>query len=215
MMIKKLFYNAVLVFVLVACVQIPKEAYFNRGEPESLLDVSSEVVNLKIESGASVQEITHWINQDQPTRAELNCPDGEALCARVQKVLHQFGVPVKYTSVSDNNVVLVYERVLARDCENRYIDNFVNPYNLNHPSFGCSLSVNSVQMVTDKRQFTSPALMDNPDAFRAAQGNAFYHQPNTFAPVAVDGNFQPEATSQSISSGGGSGGGGGGGGGSR
>jgi type IV pilus biogenesis protein CpaD/CtpE len=198
MMIKKIFYSSVFFFVLVACSQVPKEAYFNRGEPESLLDVSSEVVNLTIDSGASVQEITHWINQDQPTRAELHCADGVALCVQVQKILHQFGVPVKYTAASDNNVALIYERVLARDCENRYIDNMVNPYNLNHPSFGCSLSVNSVQMVSDKRQFTSPSLMDYPDAFKAGHNTAFYHQPNTFSPAPVDYNFQPEATQQTI-----------------
>ena len=111
MTIKHILYSGLMGLVLVACSEIPKEAYFNRGEPESLLDVSSEVVNLKIDSSASVQEIAHWINQDQPTRAELNCPEEEALCKQVQQVLHQFGVPVKYTAVSGNNVVLVYERI--------------------------------------------------------------------------------------------------------
>ena len=71
---------------MVACSQIPKEAYYNRGEPESLIDVSSEVVNLKIQSPASVEEITSWINRDQPTRAEISCPESDfALLAGKRK----------------------------------------------------------------------------------------------------------------------------------
>jgi len=194
----KIFYIVLLSVTLVACSHIPKEAYFGRGQPESLLDISSEVVNLKIESGSSIQEITNWINKDQPTRAELNCPDGDRLCVKVQKVLHQFDVPVKYTSTPDNTIVLVYERILARDCENRYIDNLVNPYNLHHPTFGCTTAVNIVQMVSDKRQFTSPALMDYSDAGKAVQSVGFYRTPSTFSPAKVDSEFQPLATQTSI-----------------
>ncbi len=206
-MIKTFFYTTLLSAVLVACSQIPKEAYMNRGEPEGLLDVSSEVVNLKIDSPANVREITNWVNQDQPTRAELNCTDGDALCSQVKNVLHQFAVPVKYTAASDNNLVLVYERVLARDCESRYIDNLTNPYNLNHPTFGCSIAANSVQMVSDKRQFTNPPLMDNSSALKAIQAVGFYNQPSGYTPATASGDFQTEATQQSISSSGGGGGG--------
>ncbi len=184
--------------VLVACSTIPKEAYFNRGEPESLLDASSEVVNLKVDSPASVREVTNWINQDQPTRAELNCTDGTRVCRQVQSVLHQFSVPVKYTSGSDNTVVLVYDRVLARDCENRYIDDRINPYNLNHPTFGCSMSVNMVQMVSDKRQFTTPQLMDYSDADKSAQAIGFYKRPSEFTPPKTDSDFQPIATQSTL-----------------
>jgi len=198
MIIRKLIYSSVLAAFLVACSQIPKEAYFTRGQPESLLDASSEVVNLKITSAASVQEITNWINKDQPTRAELSCTDNEALCQKVQNVLRQFGVPVQHTSASSNNVALIYERVLARDCENRYIDNTVNPYNLNHPSFGCSVAVNIVQMVSDKRQFTNPPLMDYPDAEKTVQGYGFYRTPSAFTPSKTDSDFQPIATQQQL-----------------
>ncbi len=195
-MMKKIIYISTLSVLLFSCSQIPKEAYYTRGQPESLLDVSSEVVNLKIESPSSIQEITGWVNQDQPTRAELNCPDGDALCGQAQNVLHQFGIPVKYTSNSDSNVVLVYERVLARDCENRYIDNMINPYNLNYPTFGCTDAVNIVQMVSDKRQFTSPPLMDNPDALKAVQAMDSYQQP-----TKVDTDFQAVATQQTLQTG--------------
>jgi hypothetical protein len=198
---KKIVYSCVLALALTACSQIPKEAYFNRGEPESLLDVNSEVVNLKIESPSSVREITHWINQDQPTRAELNCPESEKNCKKVKNILHQFGVPVKYSSTSQNNVVLVYERIQARDCQNRYIDNMVNPYNLNHPSFGCSISVNSVQMVSDKHQFTNPPLMDSSEAIKGVQAVEDYHMPSAYTPAPIV-DFQPEATPQAVSSGG-------------
>lgn len=160
-----------------ACSVVPNEAYFNRGTPESLLDVSSEVINVGLTSDRSVDEITDWINRDQPTRAELYCMDGDPICAGAQQVLEQFGVPVHYVAAADNNVALIYERVLARDCENRFINNTVNPYNFNHPTFGCSVASNMVQMVSDKRQFVSPALLDYADGRKAAQTYGRYLEP--------------------------------------
>jgi type IV pilus biogenesis protein CpaD/CtpE len=100
---------------------------------------------------------------------------------------------------ADNNVTLVYERIQARDCESRYIDNPVNPYNLNHPTFGCSLAVNMVQMVSDKRQFTNPAIMDYPDAFKAGQAMQAYGTPPNSTPTKSDPNFQALATQGSLS----------------
>jgi hypothetical protein len=197
MITKKLWYISVLCVILAACSQVPKEAYFSR-EPESLLDVSSEVVNLKIDSPASVREITNWVNQDQPTRAEVHCPEGDTLCNRTRNVLHQFGVPVRYTPGSDNTVALIYERILARDCENRYIDNRINPYNLNYVTFGCSVNINTVQMVSDKRQFTSPALMDYSDANKVAQSMGSYNKPSDYTPAKSEGDFQPIVTQTTI-----------------
>jgi hypothetical protein len=195
---KNLLITAGLVAALAACSQIPKEAYYSRGEPESLIDKSSEVINLKIQSPASVDEITNWLNKDQPTRAELKCSETDDLCSEVQSVLHQFGVPVRYSPTPENSVALIYERIQARDCESRYIDNMINPYNLNHPTFGCTIAVNSVQMVADKRVFVDPALMGESDAAKVVQAYGFYGQPSTYTPPKVDANFNDIATQQNL-----------------
>ena len=166
---KNYIFPALLLPVTLACSQVPKEAYFNRGTPESLLDVSSEVVNVSLSSDRSIDDLVGWVNQDQPSRAEITCLESDPVCQQAQRTLERFGVPASYTPAADNNVTLVYERVLARDCENRYIDNHINPYNMNHPTFGCSVASNMVQMVSDKQQFVSPALSDYPDAEKAAQ----------------------------------------------
>lgn len=57
------------------------------------------------------------------------------------------------------------------------MDNSINPYNLNHRTFGCSTAVNMVQMVGDKRQFTSPALLDFRDGENAVQDYETYLKP--------------------------------------
>lgn len=147
--------------LLASCSRIPPEAYYQRAAPESLMDKSSEVVNFDLGNGVS--EISGWIGNDQPTRAELYCNEGEDNCSEAQRVLDQFGVPTTFVPSGENSVTLVYDRVLARDCENRYIDNSINPYNLDHPTYGCSNASNILQMVTDKRQITSPALLDYHD----------------------------------------------------
>lgn len=163
--------------VLANCSNIPPQAYFAHGSPESLLDVSSEVVNLPVNSETALDELTNWINQDQPSRAELYCMESDVRCSAAQEVLDLYGVPSLYVPSSDNMIALVYERVLARDCENRYIDNHINPYHLNHPTFGCSMAANMVQMVSDKQQFVRPNLMDSAEARKGVQTYRNYLKP--------------------------------------
>ena len=174
---KKISYFATIAVLLSACSQIPEEAYFQRGSPYSLLDASSEIVNVALVSEESVTEVVQWIDQDQPTQAELYCLDGDPVCLKTLETLEIFSVPVHYVSAADNNLVLIYDRVVARDCDNRYIDNPVNPYNLNHKTFGCSNAVNMVQMIGDKRQLTSPALLDFRDGEKAVQDYETYLKP--------------------------------------
>lgn len=157
-----------------ACNETPSAAYFNRGSPESLLDMSSEVVNISLTDEAGPDELASWINQEQPSRAEISCQDADPACAKAKNVLDQFKVPYQQEEAAHSGVSLFYERVLARDCENRYINNSINPYNLNHPTFGCSVAANMVQQVTDKRQFVNPNLLDFADGEKAAQNTRNY-----------------------------------------
>ncbi len=152
--------------LLTACSDIPRDAYYNHGAPESLLDLSLETVNVSLTSQASIDELVDWVNRDQPSRAELHCAGNSPLCAQAQNVFSQFSVPSESVASEQNEAVLIYERVMARDCDNRYIDNSINPYNMNHPTFGCSTAANMVQMVGDKRQFVSPNLLDFHDGER-------------------------------------------------
>lgn len=175
---------------LSGCSEIPSGAYYNRGEPEALLDVSSEVVNFQLKSEGSVVEVAEWVNQDQPTRAELYCKEGDSTCDHTRSMLEQFGVPVLFVSASDNTVTLIYERVLARGCENRFIDNSINPYHMNHPTFGCSIASNMVQMVTDKQQFISPGLLDFMDGHKVQQSMNDYNRPHDFKDSIVDSDFK-------------------------
>lgn len=173
----------VMTIALAACTQIPGEAYYNRGTPESLLDVSSEVVTLQVSSQEELDEVARYIDEDQPTRAEVYCMDGDMMCGSAEQTLGLYGVEYEVIPADTSEVHLIYERVLARDCENRYIENSINPYNLNHPTFGCSVASNMVQMVSDKRQFVSPSLLDPMDGGKAHQ---IYR--NYMMPPVVDTN---------------------------
>lgn len=181
-MIKKILYTSLVSVAFIACTPIPDGAYYNRASPESLLDVSTESVNTKLRSPASVQEVIDTINKKQPTRAELKCVETESLCKETMHVLHQFAVPYKYTSSRSNSVSLVYEYTMVRNCQNRYIDittSQANIDNLNYPTFGCSVAINIVQHVTDKREFTDPALMGHMDATKPLQAISNYDTPPT------------------------------------
>ena len=157
------------VFLLSACTNVPIDAYYSRGTPESLLDMSAEAVNIRFHDRAGMDELTGWINREAPSRAELQCAPGSLACADAERVLNQFNVEYTRYNDGDDTAALYYERVMARDCENRFIDNTINPYNFNHPTFGCSIASNMVQMVSDRRQFINPALMPLADGAKASQ----------------------------------------------
>jgi hypothetical protein len=162
--------------LLFSC-KAPNEAFFNRGEPESLLDVSSEVVNLPVATSAQVNELSSWVNRDQPTRAELYCRASDPHCQDAAQVLELFDIPTLKVPSGQSAITLVYERTLARDCEARYIDNRHNQRNLSHPTFGCATAANIVQHVSDKQQFVNPALSSPGDAAKAAQVIDRYNAP--------------------------------------
>ncbi|TAE34530.1 MAG: hypothetical protein EAZ74_02870 [Alphaproteobacteria bacterium] len=180
------------------CSEIPISAYANRGTPESLLDVSSEVVTVQLSSPDSAMEIQEWIESDQPTRAEVHCTEANAAaCDTAEQSLQLYGVDYERIPSDVDELNLIYERVVANDCENRYIANRINPYNLHHPHYGCSIASNMVQMVSDRRQFVNPSLLGFVDGMQAVQDVGKYR---TFKSREF---FKREATVASVRSGGG------------
>ena len=161
---------ACLAVAISACSVIPEQAYMNRGTPESLLDVSVEQVTVPMDHARGIDDLITWLKQSKPAQANLQCAAQDMLCVNAKRVLTDFGVPVQQvTSSGGNQVVLVYEKIIARDCDQRYVDASQNPYNLNHPSFGCSVAGNTVQMVSDKRQLVNPELLGYMDGTQAAK----------------------------------------------
>lgn len=141
---------------LAACKEIPPSAY-NTHSPESLLDVSQEVVTIDAIGPSTPSELSSVLESNTPSRAVVACNPEVGACKKAIRVLDQYGV--SYEAISEGpGIQLFFENVLAHDCDQTFLSNHVNPYNFNHPSFGCSLSANTVQMVADRRQFTNPAI---------------------------------------------------------
>lgn len=166
---RPVFACAGMLLALSAC-EIPHDEsrFYSRGRPEALLDVSSEVVNLGVASKSEVSQLANWIAKDVPTRAELFCMTSSKECKTAQSLLRAKGVETNVSNAPDNVVTLVYERILARDCNQRFIDDRVHRLsNEPSPAFGCSIAANTVQHVSNKRDFISPALSDNPPAAAA------------------------------------------------
>lgn len=145
----------------------PSSAYGNRGGPESLLDLSSEIVTLPTATAQDRLNLAQWVEKDMPTRAQLNCGQDGKACTEARKILELSGVPIEPSAGVDGTVTLMYERILVRDCNPRYINNTNNFHNTNHRSFGCATAANMVRHVTDKQSLVNPALSDDPSAVRA------------------------------------------------
>ncbi len=190
---------AALLLALAACGPVPKDsAFYNRGGPESLLDVSSEVVNLSVAGPNELAELKNWVQSDVPTRAELYCVEGDMQCNAVRQVLDRAGVPTMNVPSNQYSVALVYERILARDCNSRFVDNHRNPYNTPHPSFGCANAANIVQHVSDKQQFVNPNITDTPNATGAVQayGRAYTPRAASADTYSIDKSLTAGAKSE-------------------
>lgn len=186
---------------LFACSEIPKEAYFHRGEPELLLETQEKMATFEIDSKESLKDIVAWSRKAKPTEATLRCRPKSKLCGKLEQLLSKEGIPVNYTAgASSNEVTFLFERSAVRKCENRYVDNSINPYHLNHPAFGCTIASNIAQMVTDKSQFTNPATGGDSDARKAIQATDNYN-----TTVKPDTEFKPLTTSETLTSGSGTG----------
>lgn len=167
--------------VAAACGMEPNDsAYKNRGTPESLIDISSEIVTLNTSSNADIAGLSAWIARDMPTRAELNCDTSSKHCLDAEKILRKKNVPIARGTVGAQAVTLVYERIIARDCDQRYVDNRGNYFNTNHEAFGCSVAANMVQHVTNKRELVNPSTLD---AASSARGISALRNANAPRPV--------------------------------
>ncbi len=170
-------------FALIACLALvvgcalPESAYKNPGQPEALLDKSAERVSFSLAPKTAIADLTAWVDKDQPTRAELSCSADNLMCQRAEDVLRSFAVPFKHIAAKQNSsdIVLVYERITARKCDNSYIDNRHNFRNLHHPAFGCSVASNIMQTISNPQQIINPALSGLRDAEKAVQDVDAYH----------------------------------------
>lgn len=187
--------------VLFACSEIPKEAYYHRGDPELLLESQEKMATFDIDGKAALKDIVAWSRKARPTEATLRCRPKSKLCGKLEQQLNNEGIAVNHTAgASSDEVTFIFERQAVRKCENRYVDNSINPYNLNHPTFGCSMATNIAQMVTDKQQFTNPSLSDKADARKAVQATDSYA-----TPTKLDTEFSPLSTAETLATSSGSG----------
>lgn len=181
--------------VLSNCSQIPEGAYYTRGEPESLLTTTEESTIVSLSSKKSLQVLGDAVRKLNPTQATLYCKEKSKVCGKAEALLKKNRVNAnRIVSAQKERVELAYMDAQARDCENRYIDNIVNPYNLNHPTFGCSLAANTVQMVSDKRQFLEPRVLGKADARKYVQAVDKQQLPSKSDP-----EFKPLTTSETLS----------------
>lgn len=162
-----------------ACVDVPAPEYVNSGDPERLIDISSETITLGLDAKNSLSNLSEMVASDLPSSAELRCSFRNTRCAQAKEIFERRQIPIHLTSENDNSVVLSYERVMVRDCNPHFIDNMSGSRSFNHPSFGCANTGNMVQMVSDKRQFTNPSLLDYPDAEKANQSYNNYLKPSS------------------------------------
>ncbi len=176
---KKILNKSILVcLLLLSACDYPAPEYVSSGDPERLLDRSSETVTVGLNAKNSLTKLSEMVAEDRPSSVELRCSLKNTRCAQAKEIFERRYVPVRVTSEQSNSAVLSYDRVVTRDCEQHFVDNMSGSRSFNHPAFGCAVAGNIVQMVGDKHQFTNPSLLDLPDAEKANQSYNNYLKPS-------------------------------------
>lgn len=137
---------------------------YTRIEPESLIDFSTEQVSFSLSSPSIQEDIANWLVHDKPTTVELGCSVNNKACSNIVKTLNLHNINYKLTDIN-NNVTLIYNKTLARDCNRVSRDkngNLIRAHNL-----GCAVSANIVQMVSDHKQFIESSVLDSQDATKS------------------------------------------------
>ncbi len=164
---------------ITACTEPYNEVAVNAGDPERLIDKSAETVTFGLKAKNSVAKLSDMVKQDRPSSAELKCSLSNHRCAQAKEIFERNGIQINMASEQNGSVVLSYNRVMVRDCDQRYVDNMSGNRSINHPAFGCSIAGNMVQMVSDKSQFANPNLTDFVDGDKASQAYNEYLKPSS------------------------------------
>jgi type IV pilus biogenesis protein CpaD/CtpE len=122
-------------------------------EPEHLINLSQEVVTFSL---ANITEMVNWVSNFKPSRIHLNCAKDSNACRDAQLQLKKMGVKYHHIASNKNNVNLIYEKTLARDCTK---ENLTYRDKQAGYIFGCANATNMVRMVKDHQQFIKPAKL--------------------------------------------------------
>lgn len=138
------------IIALSSCSHTPNK---ERITANSLLSASSERVSFGLIDRSAVSSLKGWISDDKPSEAILSCVTGSDLCTDAKSTLEQNNIPFSFNKSGADSVTLIYSRIAAHDCDTS--------------RFGCSTAVNSLQMISDRKQFVSPSISDRQNAGKA------------------------------------------------
>ncbi len=172
-------YSLISLLLLVTACDIPHPEYVDSGNPERLLDVSYETVTVSMAKKNAVTNFSKIISESKPSKAEIRCSLNNTRCAQAKEILERNSVVINLSHEQSNSILLSYKKAIVRDCNSRYVDDTEVRTTYNHPAFGCAVSANIVNMVSNKQQFTEPNLLDFPDAEKANQSYNSYLKPSS------------------------------------
>lgn len=172
-------YSILALLLLSSCIGEPSTKDVRASAPERLIDTSLETKNLSLGTKNSVSALTKIVSEDRPSSAELGCSLSSTRCAQAKEIFERNSIPFSLSGEKANSVVLSYKKVSVRDCNPQYIDDMGGGRSVNHSGFGCAVASNTVQMVSNRRQFVEPNLLDFPDAEKAVQSYSEYQKPSS------------------------------------
>lgn len=154
-------FKKIIVFVLFSsllsgCIPFVPFVMLTPLTPEHQLDINSEEISFKIAGKGVLNEVESWIANEEPSKAVFSCSNiDKKLCDSVSVMLEDYDLKYDKISSNDNHdyIVLVYQRVKARNCEMK--------------EFGCSVSKNILHIVSNYSQFVNPPISDMQDSKKA------------------------------------------------
>ena len=144
-------------FLLSSCAAITNTP---RITTEPLISPSYERVAFSVSDEESLNSLLNWAEDDKPSEAVMSCSISQPLCKIASKQLKKIGVKIIKDNADNDSITLIYSRINARNCSREI--------------FGCATSANTLQMVSDYKQFVSPELSDPQSADKAVRAYEGY-----------------------------------------
>lgn len=111
-----------------------------------LLKTSKESVSFAIVNDKSVDAIFAWIKDEKPSSVQLACNNDKKLCDKLDQKLKNANIEIIPLFDIDDKLIASFDRNSAQNCKPGV--------------FGCSVSVNQINHVSNYNQFLNPAISD-------------------------------------------------------
>lgn len=144
-----IFFVVLSLLLLSSCVDTTRQ----RASLDKMFNSTSERVSFNIDKASSLKNIKQWVSTDKPAFAEVSCDSGLKNCSLLEEYLNRNNIAFENaedSEVANNKIILVYDRVSTKTCDDELL--------------GCSVINNLANSLSNLEQLSATQKSNSVDA---------------------------------------------------